>query len=257
MAARAIWKAQLVLGRKRVAVSLLGAVQEQAVRLHLLHQQHHARVKQRMVDAKSGDTVAYEDALRGIEVERGRFVVIEPKELEALVPKPSRDIELVSFVPRGAIDHRWYARPYYLAPDKGHGDDYFALARALEQTECDGFARWTMRQREYAGALRVHDGYLALVTLRHAGEVVVASELQPPEGRAFDERERELAKKLVAAMTGPFEHGRFRDEYRDRLLELVEQKRKGKKITARKWKPKHVEDDSLAAALERSLKTAG
>jgi DNA end-binding protein Ku len=257
MAARAIWKAQLVLGRKRIAVGLIGAVQQQEVRLHLLHGKDHVRVRQRMVDARSGDTVAYEDALRGIEVERGRFVVIEPEELAALVPKPSRDIELVSFVPRGGIDHRWYARPYWLAPDKGHADDYFAFAAALEKTQRDGFARWTMRQREYAGALRAHGGHLALIALRHAGEVVVASELQPPEGRAFDARERDLAKKLVGALTGPFEHERFRDEYRERLLELVEQKRKGKKISVRKWKPKPVEDDSLANALERSLKTAG
>jgi DNA end-binding protein Ku len=257
MAARALWKAQLVVGRRRIAVSLLSAVQEQAVRLHLLHQQDHVRVKQRMVDAASGDAVAYEDALRGVEVERGRFVVIEPGELAALVPKPSRDIEVVSFVPRDGVDHRWYSRPYYLAPDRGHADDYFALAQALEQTGRDGFARWTMRQREYAGALRLHDGYLALIALRHAGEVVVASELKAPEGRAFDERERELAKKLVGALAGPFEHEPFRDEYRERLLELVEQKRKGKKITARKWQPEKVADDSLAAALERSLKSAG
>ncbi len=257
MAARAIWKAQLVIGRKRVAVSLVGAAQEQAVRLHLLHQKDHVRVRQRMVDAGSGETVEYRDAQRGIEVERGRFVVIEPKELEALVPKPSRDIELVSFVPRDGIDHRWYSRPYYLAPERGHADEYFALAAALEQTGRSGFARWTMRQREYAGALRVHDGYLALVTLRHAGEVVVASELEPPAGRAFDQRERDLASKLVEALTGPFEHERFRDEYRERLLELVEQKRKGKKVAVKRWKAKPVEDESLANALERSLRSAG
>ena len=257
MAARAIWKAQLVLGRKRVAVSLIGAVQEQAVRLHLLHEKDHVRVRQRLVDAGSGETVEFEKAQRGIEVEKGRFVVIEPEELAALVPKPSRDIELVSFVPRGGIDHRWYSRPYFLAPDRGHAEDYFARAAALEQSERDGFARWTMRQREYAGALRARDGYLALITLRHAGEVVVASELKPPEGRAFDARERDLAKKLVDALTGPFEHEKFRDEYRDRLLELVEQKRKGRKIAVKKWKAKPVEDDSLASALERSLRSAG
>ena len=257
MAARAIWKAQLVLGRKRVAVSLVGAVQEQGVRLHLLHEKDLARVRQRLVDAGSGETVEYKDAQRGIEVERGRFVVLEPDELEALVPEPSRDIELLSFVPHGAVDHRWYARPYYLAPERGHTDDYFALAAALEQTGRDGFARWTMRQREYAGTLQVHDGYLALVTLRHAGEVVVASELKAPEGRAFEPRERELASKLVEALSGPFEHDRFRDEYQARLVELVEHKRKGKKVPAKRWRAKPVEDESLASALEKSLRSAG
>jgi DNA end-binding protein Ku len=259
MTARALWKAQLVVGRKRVGVALVGAIQEHTVRLHLLHGhgRHPVRVRQRLVDPRSGDAVAYEEAQRGVEVEPGRFVVIDPAELQALAPKPSRDIAVEAFVPRDGIDHRWFARPYWLAPERGHADDYFALAAALERTGRDGFARWTMRQREYAGALRAHDGYLALVALRHAGEVVVASDLDAPGGRDFDARERELARKLVDALSGPFEHERFHDEYRERLLELVAQKKKGKRITARAWHAKKVADDGLAKALERSLKSAG
>jgi DNA end-binding protein Ku len=257
MGARTMWKAVLVVGKHKVPVDLFSAVADRDVRLHLLHGRAHRRVKQRYVDPTDGKTVESDETRRGIEVEKGRFVVLDPGELAALEPEPSREIEVVSFVPHDGIDHRWYERPYYLGPGRGHAAEYFALARALEQTERCGFARWTMRKREYAGALRVHDGYLALVALRHAGEVVVASELQPPEGRAFEKRELALARQLVDALAGPFEHASFRDEYHDRLQELIERKRKGKKIDLVRWRAKPVADDSLVGALERSIEAAG
>jgi DNA end-binding protein Ku len=257
MAARSIWKAGLVLGEKRIAVDLYAAVEDRDVHLHLLHQRDRVRVRQRLADPTTGRTVPTEQARRGFEVERGRFVVLEPDELAALEPKPSRDIEVVAFVPRTSIDHRWYERPYYLGPSRGHARDYFALAAAMERTQRDGFARWVMRKREYAGALRLHAGYLALIALRHAGEVVVASELQPPTGRELEARERQLASQLIGALSGPFEHEQFRDEYRERLLELVATKQKGKKIDLERYEPEPVDDTSLVAALQRSLKTAG
>ncbi len=257
MAARAIWKAGLVIGRKRVPVALYTAVEDRDIHLHLLHGKDGVRVRQRLADPRTGRTVPIEETVRGFEIERDRFVVLEPDELAALDPEPSRDIEVVSFVPRGAIDHRWYERPYYLGPERGHADDYFALATALERTRRDGFARWTMRKREYAGALRLHDGYLALVSLRHANEVIAASTLEPPAGRAFDARERRLASQLIAALSGAFEHEQFRDEYRERVLDLVAQKQKGRRIDLVRYEPEPVADEALVAALERSLKSAG
>lgn len=257
MSARALWKAVVVLGKKRVPVALYSAVVDRSIRLHLLHDQDLVPVKHRFAEVGTGRTVPADTTRRGIEVEPGRVVVLDDAELAQLDPEPSREIEVVSCVPRDGIDSRWFERPYYLGPERGHAREYFALAAALAAAERDGFARWTMRKREYAGALRLHDGYLALITLRHAGEVIAASRLQAPEGRELDRRELDLARQLVGALGGPFEHAAFRDEYRERLADLVQQKQKGKRTRLTRWRGKPVRDDSLVSALERSLKTAG
>lgn len=257
MTARAMWKAKLAVGKHDIGIRLYAAVEDRSIHLHLLHQPDGARVRQRMAEAATGRTVEPAQFRRGVEVERGRFVVLSEAELANLAPKPSRRIEVLRFVPVAALDHRWYERPYYLGPDAGQGDDYFALVAALEQTQHEGLARWSMRNREYYGALRLHAGYLALVSLRHADEVVVAAELQPPAGRALEAKERELASKLIEALSGEFEHDKYRDEYRDRVLELVEKKQHGRKVPLRRFRPEPAADDSLVATLRRSLKSAG
>jgi DNA end-binding protein Ku len=255
--ARAMWQARLAIGKHRIGVRMYAAINDRELHLHLLHEKDHARVRQRLANPVTGRTVEVAETRRGVEVEPGRFVVLEPKELSALEPEPSRDVEVLRFVPEAALDHRWYERPYYLGPAAGEQAACAALAAALHQTGRQGIARWTLRKREYAGALRVHEGCLALVALRHADEVIVASDLEAPGGRALEERERKLAHQLIGALTGHFRHEQFQDEYRQRVLELIERKQRGKKIELVRYRAKAVGDDSLADALRRSIKQAG
>src|SRR5690606_25796381 len=134
--------------------------------------------------------------------------------------------------------------------------EYFALVEALEKQNREGVARWVMRKKEYVGALRAEDGYLVLITLRHAGEVVPASSLRAPSGRDLDERELRMAKQLIAAMEDDFDIAAYRDEYRDRVLDLVEAKAAGKVVKFPKA-PARPKEKSLADVLERSLAAAG
>jgi DNA end-binding protein Ku len=210
-----------------------------------------------MAHPETGRTVPSDRVRRGIEVERGRFVLLEDAELAELEPEPSRRIEVVRFVPAAAIDHRWYERPYYLGPDQGQREAYFALAASLEHREQEGVARWTMRKRGYAGALRLHAGYLALVSLRSSDEVIEARELEAPGGRELEPRELELASQLIASLTGTFRHEQFRDEYRERVLDLVSKKQRGRKIDLVRYKSRATGEQSLVDALRRSLKSAG
>jgi len=276
VSARTLWKAQLVLGETSIPVDLFAAVADRDLHLHLMHDAASTaapkargakkgakaaggtreRVRQQMVDAH-GEPVEPERIRRGVEVERGKFVFLDPDEIASVEPEPSRDVEVVAFVPARSVDHRWYDRPYWLGPGHGHAADYAALVAAMQKSGRDGFARWVMRKREFAGLLRPHDGALVLITLRHANEVIAASKLDAPEGRELEKRELDLAAQLVTALSGPFEHAQFRDEYRDRVLELVEKKRKGKTIDLVRWRAKPVADESLVDALRRSLRTAG
>ncbi|HSJ62390.1 MAG TPA: Ku protein [Gemmatimonadaceae bacterium] len=252
--ARAIWKGRITFGDVDVPVKLYSAVQSQGVQFRLLDAKRHEPIKQHMVDPESGKVVEYADIRRAVDTGAGELVLVDAEELAELEPAPSREIEVTRFVPHNEISHLWYDRPYFLGPDDSDSG-YFALAEALRRKKVDGVARWVMRKKEYAGALRADGEYLVLVTLRHAGEVTPASELTPPGGRDLDRREVEMAKRLVAAMEDELDLAAYKDEYRDRVLELVEAKAAGKVVKFPKAPAKKTEA-SLADALERSIAAA-
>jgi len=252
MAARSIWKGVLSFDSASLPVKLYSSAQDRSVRFRLLHDQDMAPVRQHMVNPQTGKKVAPEDIERGVEVEPGVFVILGKEDLASVEPEPSRAIEITRFVPRGEIGHQWYQRPYYLGPDEGAREDYWALAAALEESGREGIARWVMRKQEYAGALRLHEGYLMLITLRHQGEVISSSDLEPPGGRALSAKELKMAEQLVAALEDEFRPDEYRDEFRDRVLELIEKKARGEKITLRKPVAKKTEG-SLTDALSASL----
>ena len=261
MAARAIWKGVIRFESVEVPVKLYSAVESGGgVHFRLLDEETETPVRQRMVHPRSGDEVPFAETRKGYEVEKRSFVVLEDEELDELQPEPSRDIEITRFVPTDEIDHRWYDRPYYLGPDTSAGEtaerEYFALAEALARKDREGVARWTMRNKEYVGALRPEGDHLVLVTLRHAGEVIPASELEAPSGRALASAEVAMAEKLVSALEDELDLTRYRDEYRGRVLELVRAKAEGRTIEAPEPEPEEEAPASLAKALEASLARA-
>jgi DNA end-binding protein Ku len=253
MAARAIWKGRIRFGQVDVPVKLYSAVQDRSVSFRLLDAKRKEPVKQQMVDPQSGKVVDSSEVRRAYETDEG-LVVLSDEDLAQLEPEPSRDIEIERFVPPEQITHQWYDRPYYLGPDESEAS-YFALAEALRRKELEGVARWVMRKKDYVGALRVEGDYLMLITLRHAGEVVPASALTPPAGRDLDQRELQMARQLIAAMEDDLDLAAYRDEYRERVLELVQAKEAGKVVEFPKA-PRKEREKSLADVLERSLAAA-
>jgi DNA end-binding protein Ku len=255
MAGRAIWKGELKIGSAKIPVKLYSAVADRTVRFHLLDDKHLMRVKQHMVDPDSSEEVTNGEVRKGYEIEPGKFVILTDEDLQSLEPKPSRDIDVSEFVPPDSINQQWYERPYYLGPD-GDVEAYFALAQALENREREGIARWVMRNKPYIGALRSQDGYLVLVTLRNASEVISASELPKPAGRAPSAKELTMAKQLVGMLEGEFKASEFEDEYRKRVMEFIERKAKGHKpkLHAVKTKRKTTSLDSVLAKSLASLK---
>ena len=247
-----MWKGVLNVERERVPVKLYSAVQDRTVRFRLLHAEDHVPVKQRLVEPETERIVEYSETQRAFLTPERELVAVEPDELEELAPAPSRDIEVLRFVPVGAVDHRWYERPYFLGPD-GKTDQLAAFAAALRESGREGIARWVMRKKEYRGALRVAaDGVPMLVTLRSAEEVIVASELGSPQGKALDEREIAMAQQLLSILEARFDADQYKDDYRERVLELVRAKAEGKTIRRVAPKPVRAPAD-LAKALRESL----
>ena len=255
MAARAVWKGSLRVGEREVSVKLYSAVESgHAVSFRLLHRKDLTPVQGRMVHPRTGRQVASEDTKRGYLTENGDLVVLERDELEELEPEPSREIELLRFVPADALDPRWYERPYWLGPD-GSAGPYAALAAALEKRGVVGIARWVMRKKHYVGALLVERGWAMLITLRRPRELVDASALPRPGGRRMTGKEIDMAEQLLRALEGHFDPQEWKDEHRERLMELIEAKAQGKTIPIAEYREKREEPD-LADALRRSLADA-
>ena len=252
MAARAIWKGVVKIGTQSVPVKLYSAVVDRKVHFRLLHKTDHEPVKQQLVSADSGEPVDYQEVKKAFPLTRGRMVLLEKEELEKLQPEDSRDIEVMRFVNPEEIDHRWYSRAYYLGPD-GDAKNYFAAAAALARKKKAGLARWVMRDKEYVGALHNEDGYLMLIVLRHAEEIIAADALKAPGGRELAQREIQMAEQLLSALHGKFEPAQFKDEYRARVMELVETKAAGRKPKVVAFRPKKSKEDKLADTLEASL----
>lgn len=252
-----MWKGVLALDGVEMPFKLYAAALDARVHFRLLHAADGVPVARELVHPGSGEVVEAAEALRGVELERGRYVVLEEQEREALAPEPSREVTLASFVDREALDPRWIERPYWLAPD-GDAEAYAALARALESSGRVGLARWTMRSHRYAGALLALRERLALLTLRPPSTAIAPAELDAPQGEPLDPRELRLARQLVDALAAPFDPSEHHDAYRERVEDLVRSKLRGAKPSKTK-RPRLVEteDDALVAALERSLRKAG
>jgi len=254
MAARSMWNGNLKLGKLAISVKLYAAVEDREVHFHLLHDRDNERVKQHMLNPESGEIREGDDIHRAFEIKPGTFVLLGDSELGKLDAAPSRDIDVERIVPETAIEPVWYERPYYLGP-AGQSRDYHALAKVLADQQRLGLARWVMRKRVYHGALRAHGGYLTLSTLHSVEEVAQPPKLAPL-ARAADARELAMAQQLVDALAGEFDPKEFKDEHRERVLELVAAKAKGKRVELPPRERKRPARE-LRAALELSLKQVG
>lgn len=253
MAARAMWKGIVCFGDVRVPVKLYAAVQDRSVHFRLLHEKDHAPVRQAMVNPETDEEVPYDDTRRAYVSETRDLVVLDEEDLETVEPEASREIRILQFVAPSLIDHRWYRRPYYLGPDDGAEEAWRALAAALARQELEGLARWTMRRKEYVGALRLHAGCPMLVSLRHAEEIVSLAGLDVPAGRDLDERELAMARQLVDMLAANFEPEAWQDEYRQRVEQLIATKASGGKVKSMPRRQARRSED-LTAALQASLK---
>jgi DNA end-binding protein Ku len=251
--ARAIWQGTLVIQKHKLGVKLYSAVLDRQIHFHLLHKRDRTRVQQRMVDAETGEPVALEDARKAVEVEPGLYVAVTAEEIARNVPEANRSVRISRFVPAEAIEPQLFNRPYYLGPAGDSETDYFALAQALERKKRAGIASWIMRKNSYVGALVAQQGYLMLVTLRHAEEVIPVSHLEPPQGRPLEPKEKDMAEKLIEALSGQFQPDAYHDEFQQRIHELIKAKQSGKRLKPKRA-PRRVREGSLAESLRASLK---
>jgi len=258
---RAIWSGAISFGLVNVPVKLYSAVSRKTVRFHQLNSDTQSRIQQKRVDAQSGEEVPYERIVKGYEISPDRYVVIEPEELEALDPEKTRTIDILDFVDEDDIDPIFYDHPYYLVPGAGAEKAYRLLLDAMEEAGKVAIAKVVIRSKESLVAIRTAGDVLTMSTMLFHDEVVPVDRLdelpQADKATKTTQRELDMAEQLIASLTSDFDPERYRDEYRERVLDLIERKAEGEEIAvsaAPAEEAKPVPD--LMAALEASIKAA-
>ena len=255
--ARAIWSGTISFGLLNVPVKLYSAVSRKTIRFNELRESDGSRVRHKRVAESDDKEVPYEEIVRGYEISPDRYVVFSRDELEKLNPAKTRAIEIQDFVDIEQIDPIYFDSPYYLAPAEGAEKAYGLLVRAMEASGKAAIARFVLRNKEHLAAIRPMDGVLTLTTMRFADEVVSPKELDdvlPDSSPRVEKREREMAEKLIDSLAADFKPEKYRDEYREQLLSLIEQKAEGKQVVASESEePEPTKAPDLMAALEESL----
>jgi DNA end-binding protein Ku len=256
MAARSLWTGSITFGLVNIPVKLFAATKNNDIHFHLLHDQDRARLQRKMVCVADGKEVHSEHMVRGFQVAPDEYVVVRDEELEAISPKKSKTIEIEDFVSLDDIDPVYFDRPYYVVPTEQGAHAYRLLVEAMMQEKKVGIARFVMRSKEYLAALRPIDDALQLFTMRFKEEVLPAEQLDLPTKKA-DQREVKVATQLIESLTTEFKPDRYKDDYHDAVLELIEHKKKGEKITVKgEPAPKAPKSRNLLAALEASIAKA-
>jgi DNA end-binding protein Ku len=251
---RSIWNGGVSFAGVDVPVKVFGATDPQGVQFRELHEPDCGEIAHQLVDA-DGKQVDRKDVVKGFGVRSGEYVVLTDDEIKAATAPRRKTVDIEHFVPREQIDPDVYDRPYYLAPQDGAEEAYAVLAAALAKTGRVGIGRVVLRSREQLVAVMESDRMLRMHAMRFADELVDPSKVDLPRLRKPDKRMLDMAKRLVDGLSGPFKPGKYRDTYRDRVLELAKRKAEGEEIDTTPAKPPEPSDD-LMAALEASLKGA-
>ncbi len=255
---RSIWTGAISFGLVTVPVKLYSAVNRKTVRFNQLNAKTGSRIAQKRVDASTGEEVAYEDLVKGYEISSDRYVVIDPAELDSVQPAKTKTIDIEDFVDLEEIDPIFYDHPYYLAPGPGGAKPYRLLLEAMRDTNRVAIAKVVIRQKESLVAIRPladHD-VLEMATMLFADEIVSPERLDDipaADDVKTNKRELDIAKQLVESLAGEFEPAKYKDTYREAVLEMIEKKAAGEEIVIQAAEEESAPVPDLMSALKASL----
>jgi DNA end-binding protein Ku len=253
---RAIWNGAISFGLVNVPIKLYSATSPKTVRFHQLHDRDGVRIQQKRVCPADGEEVPYEHIVKGFEIAPDRYVVIRQEELDALDPRHTKTIDIEAFVELADIDPVYYDSAYHVVPSTGGAKPYALLLSAMEQAGKVAIGRFVLRTRQQLCALRPADGVLMLSTMLYGDEVNAPDRLDELEG--LDEveanaREVAMAGQLIESLSVPFDPTSYRDEYRERVLDLIDRNAAGEEVAVQPAAAAPAPVPDLMAALEASV----
>jgi DNA end-binding protein Ku len=248
--ARSIWAGTITFGLVSVPVKLYQATRSHNIAFHLLHDVCKSRIQLQNYCPTCERVVERSELVKGYEHSKGDYVVIEPEELEKIQPESSSNLDIRQFIQLEEIDPIYYEKTYYLGPDKGSEKTFALLGKAMQDSDRAAIGKLTMRNHEYLALVRAAKGGMMVHLMLYADEVLENEnrfkkvELRP--------KEVELARQLIDNLTEPFHPEKFKDEYIERVEELIEAKLSGRRLKVVKPKPREKITD-LVAALQKSI----
>lgn len=248
-----IWKGAISFGLVNIPVKMFAATEDKDISMRYLHSKCGSPLSYVRKCPVCEEEVPWENIQKGYEYEKGKFVIIEKEELEQLKTETSREIQILDFVHLSEIDPIYFQKTYYLGPGDTGAGAYSLLMKALSNSGKIGIAKVTLRSKTTLAAIRIVDNCIAMETIFYPDEIRAADHVPNlPDNVEVNEKELQMAEMLIEQLTTPFEPGKYHDDYRSRLLELIESKMKGEEFKVAPEAPESNVVD-LMAALQASL----
>lgn len=258
--ARAIWKGSISFGLVNIPIALYPATRSEELKFRLLRKTDLSPVNYKRVAEKGGKEVPWNQIVKGYEYEKGKYVVLKDEDFQRVDLEATQTVDIQDFVDQEEIDPMFFYKPYYLEPQKG-GDKAYALLRdALKDTNKVGVAKVVIKTRQYLAGVKPEDGALVLELMHFADELADPEKLHVPKKTDVGKREMNMAKSLIDSMTSKWEPEKYKDDYREALMEVIEEKVEagGKEIQAKPRKaPKPTKVIDLVSVLQKSLEQTG
>jgi DNA end-binding protein Ku len=258
--ARAIWKGSISFGLVNIPIALYPATRREELKFRLLRKTDLSPVNYKRVAEKDGKEVPWDQIVRGYEYDKGKYVVLQDEDFQRVDIEATQTVDIQDFVELDEIDPIFFYKPYYLEPQKG-GDKAYALLRdALKDSKKVGVAKVVIKTREYLAGVKPEDGALVLELMHFAGELADTSKLNIPKKVEVGKREMTMAKSLINNMSSKWSPEKYKDDYREALMEVIEEKVEagGKEIEEKPRKaPKPTKVIDLVSVLQKSLEETG
>jgi DNA end-binding protein Ku len=255
MAGQGIWSGTISFSLVAIPVQLVKAIEPGRVSFHLLHSKDNARLTRKMFCPKEEKMVPPDEVIRGYEIMPDQYVLMTDEELESVSPERSRTIEILEFIDRKEVDPIYYDHPYYLVPSKGGEKAYQLLVEVMRRTNKAGLAKFVLAEREYLVAVKSRDGALELTTLHYSDEILPDDDVLPKKGKIETEEESRIIKSIEQMMED-FNPGKYANDRRKKLMDLLTTKAKGQAIVEAPA-VEELEGEGpadLVAALEESMR---
>jgi DNA end-binding protein Ku len=228
---RPLWKGAISFGLVSIPVELHNAVRDTRPHFRMLHAKDKSPVRFERVCIRDGEPVAWQDLVKGYEIEKGHFVVLTRDDFKAAAVEKTQTVDILDFVKAEEIDDRFFEVPYYLTPGKGGDHAYALLREALKSSARVGIARFVLRDKQHLAAVEVIDQALVLSVMRFDDELVDTANLHFPARSDIRKPELDMARSLVDSLAAEWDPAKYTDQYRENLMKIIKgkaQKAKGK-----------------------------
>src|ERR1044071_1828021 len=257
---RAIWKGSISFGLVNIPIALYPATRKEELKFRLLRKTDLSPVNYKRVAEKDGREVPWDQIVKGYEYEKGKYVVLKEEDFQRVDLEATQTVDIQDFVDVDEIDPMFFYKPYYLEPQKGGDKSYSLLRYSLKDSNKVGIAKVVIKTRQYLAGVKPEDVALVLELMHFADELADAEKLHVPKKLEIGKREMNMAKSLIGSMTSKWQPEKYKDDYREALMDVIEEKVEagGKEIEEKPRKaPKPTKVIDLVSVLQKSLEQTG